>query len=155
MDPQLIEVAINIGLPLFLIGLGWFVGSATEKRHYQSIHEREKQFLTKPAVTTERWDSSHRVVDARLASGSVVVSIDHFKRFLSVFRLLFGGEVHSFSSLIDRGRREALLRMKESEPDADAYLNTRLETSTISNNSGRNAVGTIEVFAYGTAVKFE
>ena len=44
--------------------------------------------------------------------------------------------------------------MKESQPDADAYINTRLETSTISSTSGDEGLGTIEVLAYGTAVRY-
>ncbi|MGB5413298.1 MAG: heavy metal-binding domain-containing protein, partial [Polyangiales bacterium] len=80
---------------------------------------------------------------------------DHFKRFLSGFRMIFGGEIRSYSSLIDRARREAVLRMKESQPDADAFLNTRLETSTISSTAGNEGMGTIEVLAYGTAVHYD
>ena len=44
--------------------------------------------------------------------------------------------------------------MKESYPDADIFLNCRIETSTISNGRGRTT-GTVEVLAYGTAVVFE
>ena len=140
--------------PVLLILVARFVGAATEKRHYESIHAREKAFLARPAVTVKQFDTTQTIADSRMVTGSVVISIDHFKRFMSSFRLLFGGELHSFSPLIDRGRREALLQMKESYPDADIYLNTRLETSTISGNSGRNAVGTVEVVAYATAIKF-
>jgi uncharacterized protein YbjQ (UPF0145 family) len=84
-----------------------------------------------------------------------VISVDHFKRFLSGFRMIVGGEVRSYSSLIDRARREAVLRMKESQPDAHAYINTRLETSTISSTAGNEGIGTIEVLAYGTAVHYD
>ena len=85
--------------------------------------------------------------------GVVVVSIDYYKRFLMGFRKIFGGELRSYSPLIDRGRRESLLRMKESCPDADLFLNCRLETSTISSGKGK-AVGCVEVVAYSTAIKF-
>jgi uncharacterized protein YbjQ (UPF0145 family) len=67
------------------------------------------------------------------------------------FRRIFGGEVRSYASLIDRGRREAILRMKEQYPDADLYINTRVETSTITNGKGKT-IGCVEVIAYSTAV---
>ena len=86
--------------------------------------------------------------------GSVVVSIDHFKRFLSAFRQFFGGEMKSYSSVIDRGRREAILRMTEAAPDASMFRNWRLETSSISKGGGK-AVGCAEVVAYATAVRFQ
>lgn len=150
-----LELSLQIGLPIALIALGLFAGSYTERAHYARIRERERRFLGTPAISSKHLDPDMRVGEAEMATGSVVISIDYFKRFVSAFRMLFGGEVHSYSSLIDRARREAILRMKESHPDADLFINTRLETSTISNAAGQSAVGTIEVLAYGTAIKLE
>jgi len=56
-------------------------------------------------------------------------------------------------SLLDRGRREAILRMKEQFPDADLIVNFRMATSSISKGR-KNAIGSTEVHAYGTAIKF-
>ena len=150
-----IELLISLGIPLVLIIVGRFVGSGIERRHYESIIEREADFLGQPALSTKQLDATTSVTSATLASGSVVISVDHFKRFLSGFRMLLGGEVRSYSSLIDRARREAVLRMKESQPHAHAYVNTRLETSTISSTTGNEGIGTIEVLAYGTAVHYD
>jgi uncharacterized protein YbjQ (UPF0145 family) len=150
-----VDLLIAIALPVLLIVVGRLVGASIERKHYQSIFEREAQFHDRPALTTKQTDSALAVRSAALATGSVVISIDHFKRFVSGFRMIVGGEVRSYSSLIERARREAILRMKESQPDADAYLNTRLETSTISSASGNESMGTIEVLAYGTAVHYD
>ena len=68
--------------------------------------------------------------------------------------MVFGGEMKSYSSVIDRGRREAILRMKEASPEADLFLNCRLETSSVSKGQGK-AVGCAEVLAYATAVRFQ
>ncbi len=150
-----VELIITLGIPILLILLGRFVGASIERRHYKSIRERETRFRRQPALSTKQSNTIAAIGSAQLATGSVVVSVDHFKRFLSRFRMIFGGEIRSYSSLIDRARREAVLRMKESQPHADAYINTRLETSTISSTSGDEGVGTIEVLAYGTAITFE
>ena len=64
---------------------------------------------------------------------------------------IFGGELHTYSSLLDRARREALLRLKESCSDADMLINLRFETSTIS-SGGNSNIGSVEVLAYGTAL---
>ena len=149
------ELLVSIGIPVLLIVIGRVVGSRIERNHYASIVEREARFRSQPAFSTKQSDAPGPVRSASLATGSVVVSVDHFKRFLSGFRMIFGGEIRSYSSLIDRARREAVLRMKESQPDAHAYLNTRLETSTISSTSGNEGIGTIEVLAYGTAVHYD
>ena len=147
------DTAFQLGLLVFLLLLGLFAGRYAERRHYRSIREREEVLRTTPAVTARTWADGRSVAEAELAVGSVVVSVDHFKRFLMGFRRIFGGEIKSYSPLIDRGRREALLRMKESHPDADLYLNCRLETSAISNGKGKTT-GCVEIVAYCTAIKF-
>lgn len=150
-----IELLIGVGIPVLLIMVGKVVGSSIERSHYRSIVEREARFGGQPALSTKQLDAPGPLRSASLATGSAVVSVDHFKRFVSGFRMIFGGEVRSYSSLIDRARREAVLRMKESQPDADAYINTRLETSTIASTTGDEGIGTIEVLAYGTAVHYD
>lgn len=150
-----LELIIGLGIPLALIVIGKVVGSSVERNHFKSIAEREARFRNQPSFSTKYFQPLDRIRSAELASGSVVVSVDHFKRFISGFRMIFGGEVRSYATLIDRARREAVLRMKESRPNADAYINTRLETSTISSTSGNEGMGTIEVLAYGTAVHYD
>ena len=147
------SLLVNIGIPFGLLLLGYQAGKRAENKHYKSIRAREQQFLQQPAITAKQWDTDNAIASSVLVAGSVVVSIDYFKRFMSKFRLIFGGEIKSYSSLIDRGRREALLRMKEQCPTANIYVNCRLETSTISNGKGK-AMGTIEVMAYATAMTY-
>jgi len=149
------EIIIALVLSFGLIIVGRVVGRSIEKQHYESIVEREAKYERQPALSVKLHEAPYPIRSASLAIGSVVVSVDHFKRFVSSFRMLVGGEVRSYSSLIDRARREAVLRMKESHPDADAYLNTRLETSTIASTQGDQGMGTIEVLAYGTAVHYD
>ena len=86
-----------------------------------------------------------------------MISVDYFKRFLAGLRNIFGGEVRSYCSLLDRGRREAILRMKELWPEADLIVNARVETSSISKgaqNRQGGSIGSTEVLAYGTAIRF-
>ena len=141
-------------IPFLVLLFAYFTGKIAEKRHYATIHERERHWLSIPATTGKHLPNLTTIASADLVVGSVVVSVDHFKRFLSTFRMVFGGEMKSYSSIIDRGRREAILRMKESCPDADLFLNCRLETSSISKGKGK-VVGCAEVLAYATAVRFQ
>ena len=149
------ELIVGLAIPVLLIVIGRIVGSAIERKHFEDIARREAQFRSQPALSIKLVDAPRSIHSAALASGSVVVSVDHFKRFISGFRMIFGGEIRSFSSLVERARREAVLRMKESQPNADAYLNTRIETSTISSTRGEQGMGTIEVLAYATAVQYD
>jgi uncharacterized protein YbjQ (UPF0145 family) len=146
----------NLLFFLTLISIGFVVGTIAEKRHYRSIHEREKKFLHLPAVTVKTVHyPDEKVKSAELVCGSAVISIDYFKRFLASLRNIFGGTVKSYESLIDRARREALLRMKEMAGDATVIVNVRIETSTIGKKANKKGVGCLEAIAYGTAMILE
>ncbi len=148
----IISLIFNIGIPLLIIVVALITGSMLEKRHYRSIDERERKYRQLPLLNGKRYPTDRPVAEARFVSGSVVVSYDHFKRFLAGLRMIFGGEVKSYVSLLDRGRREAILRMKEKCSNADLIVNLRVETSSISKGHKKRRLGAVEVFAYGTAL---
>ena len=147
----------NFDLIIFLILmiLGYSAGSWAEKRHYRSIIKREHELIKMAVVTAEGSFPPGQVKRSIMVSGSVVISIDYFKRLLAILRNIFGGRVKSYESLVDRARREAILRMKESarKKGADMVINLRLETVTIGRSANRrNSVGSVEAIAYGTAI---
>ncbi len=149
----MIDLIINIGVPIGFIVLALITGTILESRHFKNIEEREADQHRIPALSIKTFPTEN-IAETRMVSGSVVVSIDHFKRFLAKLRNIFGGEVRSYCSLLDRGRREAILRMKEQWPGADLIVNLRVETSSISKGK-KNAIGSTEVLAYGTAIRFD
>ncbi len=153
---ELVSILINLGIPVLVIMLAMITGTILEKRHFKIIHRREKEFLGLPAIPSRDFDRDRPVAEAIMTSGSVVVSLDHFKKFLAALRNIFGGRVRSYESLLDRGRREAILRMKEQCPNADIIVNFRVMTSTVGNTyrKGKQRIGAIEVLAYGTAITY-
>ncbi len=140
-----------------LLALGYVFGRIAEKRHYKSIIERETQYRHVAAICSRivpQTSLSSASPDASmLVTGSVVISVDYFKRFLAALRSLIGGRVVSYESLLDRARREAILRMKEQADalGANKVFNIKLETASIS-KSAKGKIGSIEVLAYGTAL---
>jgi uncharacterized protein YbjQ (UPF0145 family) len=147
---------INLGIPLALVFIGLVVGTILEKKHYKSIRKREKTFINLPLINIDSYDKNRTLRKSYLVSGSVVISVDYFKLFLAGLRNIFGGRVVTYESLVDRARREAILRMKEKCPAANLIINLRVETSTISKQgrSGQKSVGCVEVIAYGTAIQY-
>ena len=144
---------MDVVIIVSLIVVGLVVGTYQEKRHYSSIKERENANVYTPCVTFEQDFSENEISSSRLALGSAVISLDYFKRFIAALRNIVGGNVTTYESLIDRARREAILRMRESAPNADLIVNVRVETSTIGSSVGQNSIGSVEALAYGTAVK--
>ena len=148
------DLLIQLIFFLTLLISGYVFGKIAEKRHYRSILEREKQWMQVPTISGRHVLGPDREVQrVHLVTGSVVISVDYFKRIVAGLRSFFGGNVQSYETLVDRARREAVLRMKESCPDADMIINLRLETSSITKGR-KNQVGAVEVLAYGTAVNF-
>lgn len=141
----------NIGFFILLLAVGYISGTIIEKRHYKAIREREEEFKTIPTIMLKHALSEEEIKSTRLVNGSVVISIDFFKKFLASLINFFGGNISSYETLIDRARREAILRMKEDGKDASEIINLRIETSSITKNA-KNGVGAVEVLAYGTAI---
>lgn len=147
---------IDLIIFLSLLALGYGAGNWAEKRHYRSISRREQTTIDLPAVTLKPVDiPGHKIRSARLVCGSAVISVDYFKRILASLRNVFGGKVKSYESLLDRARREALLRMKEMAGDATVIVNVRIETSAVGKQSRRKNIGCLEAMAYGTALTVE
>lgn len=141
----------EIGFFVALLVIGYISGTIVEKRHYSSIREREEALKSLPTIALKRPLNDENISACRLVNGSVVISIDFFKKFLAGLINFFGGNISSYETLIDRARREAILRLKEDAKGADEIINLRIETSSITKNTKGN-VGSVEVLAYGTAI---
>jgi uncharacterized protein YbjQ (UPF0145 family) len=151
-----VEVWIQIVVPLALLVLGYGFGHIQESKHYDSIRRREKRLAGLVAVPARAIPGMEGASRVTLVQGAVVVSVDYFKRFAAGLRNIFGGRVRAYESLVDRGRREAILRMKEQaeELGCNAVVRLRIETSRLASSraDGKGTAG-IEVLAYGTALR--
>ena len=160
MEPgtyETLNLFFNFGLPLMGLLAAYFVGSLLERRHFASIRKREDENFGFPVVTFDRMPPDWDAGSSRLVSGSIVISLDYFKRIIAGLRAIVGGRVKTYEPLLDRARREALLRMIEAarKNGYDGIYNVRLETSRLANASrdGKGTAG-VEMLAFGTAVKF-
>ncbi|MBE9155819.1 heavy metal-binding domain-containing protein [Nodosilinea sp. LEGE 06152] len=137
-----------------LLGIGYFFGARAEKQHLRLLQHREQAIK---GLVLSTAGAKATVPDARQAElfvGSVVISSDFFKTFIAGLLKLFGGRITVYESLLERGRREALLRMEESALawGAERVVNIRIQTAELSGNNGRGVVA-LEVMAYGTGVR--
>ena len=146
---------MTYGLPFILLMLAYFIGSWLERRHFKSIRTREDDASTFPVVTFDSMPEDWNAGSSTLVNGSVVVSLDYFKRVIAGLRGIVGGRIKTYEPLLERARREAILRMIEAarEDGYDAIFNVRLETSRLA-NSRRDGTAGVEMLAFGTAVKF-
>ncbi len=147
---------LDIIIFFVLLALGYIFGQSIEKRHYLSIIKRESQLQSLPVIASKILPDEFIPCQTQLVSGNVVISVDFFKKFVAGLRSIVGGRMASYESLIDRARREAILRMKQEAKslNADYVFNIKMETSSISKGAANN-IGSVEVLAYGTAVTIE
>lgn len=142
---------------LTLVLAGYVFGRANEARHYRSIRNRERASRRMAIHCGKTVDPGWDIVRAALVTGSTAVSVDYFKRVAAGLRNFFGGRVSAYETLLDRARREAILRMKEEalKFGATVIVNVRIETSSISGAEGGGSVACLEVLASGTALKIK
>lgn len=150
-----IGLALNFGLPLFILIVAYFVGNSIERKHFRQIIRREKALHGFPVTTLQTLPSDWQVGRVEMVTGNVVVSLDYFKRIIAGLRGLVGGRIKTYEPLLERARREAILRMIERAKKGgyDAVINVRLETSRLANARGDGkGIAGVEMLAFGTAI---
>ena len=143
---------LNIILFCCLGTIGYVAGRFAEQRHYRSIRTRERE-MADVLVFASRFPMLPHADNQVLVAGSVVIAEDYFKRIVSGLQSLFGGRLKSYESLVDRARREAVLRMKQEARACGARMifNVKFQTFSIPNKR-KDSGGAVEVLAYGTGL---
>ena len=103
-----IELIVNFGLPLAILVTAYFIGSYIERRHFESIISREAALDGFPVVTFDTMPQDWQAASVTMVTGSIVVSLDYFKRVIAGLRGLVGGRIKTYEPLLERARREAL-----------------------------------------------
>jgi len=136
-----------------LLTIGYIFGQAAEKKHFKEIQKQERRLRNILTFSERIPPPSSTPQDTQLVVGNVVISVDYFKSFVAGLRMLVGGRLNSYESLLERSRREAIIRMKRQAKDlgASSIFNVKIETASISGDAA-NGIGSIEVYVYGTAM---
>ena len=84
-----------------------------------------------------------------LVRGTMIQSVHFGKDIMNSFKTLVGGELTSYTEMMNEARAVATKRMVDDAQamGADAVINIRYASSSVTQ-------GAAEVMAYGTAVKF-
>ena len=131
--------------PAMLV-LAWISGSILERRHLKSLFLLERGSDGVLAVTVEDIPAAWKVESCELVMGNVVISQDYFKRVAASIKGIFGGNIRVYEPLLERARREALIRMKgvAHARGYDTIINVRIETARLA-SSRRDGKGTAGV----------
>lgn len=154
MDDLSLDLIINLGVPAVLIVFAFFVGSFIERRHFRHIVKREDELREITAFAVRRVPGDLALSAPQLVCGSAVISIDYFKKFGADLRGLIGGRIGTYETLLERVRREAIIRMKDEARrlGGTIVLNVKLDSTRIY-AGGKGATVSVEAVAYGTAYR--
>ncbi len=126
------------------------IGVIIERRHLASLDRQEAEIGPFPIFETQTPPPGWVPQAGDLVTGQVVIGTGYLKQLLATLRTLVGGEVRSYQRVLDRGRREAQIRMinEARQRGASAIINARFETSDVGRRSPVS-----EIFCYGTAIR--
>ena len=113
-----------------------------ESEHLEYIRSREDKYKHIEMHCVEPEDYQGRTV---ACSQNVVIAVSQFKSMVASIINIFGGSIPAYESLLDRARREAILRLIEKNPKATGFANLRVDTTNL-------GFGYVEAHAYATAL---
>lgn len=101
-------------------------------------------------LTTVDFVSGYDIETIELVKGSIVKTKNVIISIFQGIKAIIGGELKSYTDMMDEARQEATNRMikQASELGADAIIQIRFATSSILG-------GASEIIVYGTAVKLK
>lgn len=140
------ELLIKLGISLLLFLVGWGFGRHNERKHWAQLTLDEAEFAH-IRIDNRRFET--RDTHGQLVVARVVIAQDYFKWVLASVRNFFGGRITVYETLLDRARREAVVRLKKQAAAAGAVeiLGLRIETPEVGTDKG-----SVEVLAYGTMI---
>ena len=143
MDAFIFKVLIFV----VLFCIGWGFGRHAEQKHLKELEAQEK-LLSHIRIDNNRFKTTD--YPGQLISSNVVISHDYFKYVIANIQNFLGGRLGSYESIVDRARREAVVRLKQEaeKMGATQIMGLRLSTTELGMQGGM-----IEVFAYGTAIQ--
>jgi len=148
------ELLVMSITPVMLFG-AWITGTILERRHLDRLLLLESGSQHVLALTIEDLPPGWTVQSCDLVMGNVVISQDYFKRFAAGLKGIVGGRIGVYEPLLERARREAILRMKAQAHTKghNTVINVRIETAPLASAraDGKGTAG-VEMLAFGTAL---
>lgn len=154
----LLQLVFGVGVPVLGLVIFYSIGHGVEKRHIRNLEQREARLGHILCTNLRKIPPNWRISRAEYVDGQAVIGSDAFKTWAGGIRGIFGGEMRALETLMDRARREAILRLKEQAAlqGANVVWNLRLETSDIARGQGAGkGMPAAEVHAYATALRVE
>lgn len=129
---------------------GWLVAALAERRHVAAMTARERDLAEVHITASKSFPPAERDHTMMLV-GSVVITHDYWRTLVIFIRTLLGGNIQPYERLVQRGRREALIRLKEEAHlrGMDRVVNVRF----LGNRISAGPLKAVEMVAFGTGIR--
>ncbi len=153
---EILDLIAGAAPVVLLLLVTWVTGRAAERRHFRSLAARERE--NSRILVTDLEDFPFGGDPSRvptLVVAQVVLGADYLKGFLAALKKILGGEMRSYATVVERARREAILRLAEEARSlgCDAVCNVRIQAADIGGATMRNGSAMVCAVASGTAYK--
>ena len=147
-----------VAYPVMLIWAVLFSGKKLD-RQIADTTSREaslRDSLGRDPLTTIDGGYRTDITSCGIVWTGVVFGPSHWHLLIGYLNNLMGGSIDIFQKVVSAGRAEAMQRLRESAVDNgwDDVINVRIDTSDMAPQGGQGGIKAVEVFAYGTGVKY-
>ena len=156
----ILYIIASIVVPLSFPFISWALGRWYQAGITSKLMENEKILGSilddKMSVTTSNKVSMIGAEYSTLLHVSLCVGPSMGQMFFMWIKSIFGGRLHSYDVVLDFGRREALLRLKQqaAERGCTSIVNIRIETSVVSfAKTQKSKQASVEFLAFATGIR--
>ena len=144
--------------PVMLIWAVLFSGKKLDQQIVNTASREAslRESLGRDPLTTIDGGYRTGITSCGVVWAGVVYGPSHWHLLIGWINNLVGGSVDIFQKVISAGRAEAMQRLRENalRDGWEDVINVRIDTSDMTPQGARKSIKAVEVFAYGTGVKY-
>ncbi|MCH2174973.1 MAG: YbjQ family protein [Lentisphaeria bacterium] len=146
------ELFLIFGFPFLTLVAGFIVNRVISNLHLKKLNARESR-LKHIMVSQQRHTPSNLLIESgMIVTSEVVLSVGYFRSWIAGWIQLVGGNISGYEDVMQRARREAIVRVMEQAHQANAPFvwNLRIEAVDLYLKKGGRCLA---VIVTGTAMK--
>ena len=148
----------TVAYPLMLVWAVLFSGKKLDRQiaDTNSTEVSLRDSLGRDPLTTIDGGYRTDITSCGIVWTGVVFGPSHWHLLIGWFNNLIGGSIDTFQKIVSAGRAEAMQRLRENAiaNGWDDVINVRIDTADMAPQGAKSSVKAVEVFAYGTGVKY-
>tara|TARA_B100001996_G_C18535817_1_gene544910 strand:- start:140 stop:661 length:522 start_codon:yes stop_codon:yes gene_type:complete len=144
--------------PILVLWAFFFSGKKLDAMIIDTAEREAQTFaqLGKDPLSTVDGGYRKEVSAAGVVMAGAVYGPSHWHQLIGFINNIFGGSVDIYQKVISAGRAESMQRLREqaTKEGWDEVINVRIDTAVMSPATVKKGIKAVEVFAYGTGIKY-